>query len=221
LEKSDMQIVLFGPPGAGKGTQAKYISEEFNIPHVSTGDILRENVREGTALGKKAKAYMDKGELVPDAILIDIIKDRLQKPDTKKGFLLDGFPRTLRQAEALDVILDDINKSIDVVVNVDVGDNEIIRRLSGRRTCRSCQATYHIKSNPPKAPGICDQCGGELYQRADDTEAAIKHRIEVYKKQTQPLIDYYKKKGLLVDIDGEREIDEVRADIIGILKRFQ
>ncbi|AFD00101.1 Adenylate kinase [Methanocella conradii HZ254] len=216
-----MQIVLFGPPGAGKGTQAKYISEEFNVPHISTGDILRENVREGTALGKKAKAYMDKGELVPDAILIDIVKDRLQKPDTKKGFLLDGFPRTLRQAEALDAILDDINKSIDVVVNVDVGDNEIIRRLSGRRTCRSCQATYHVRANPPKVPGICDQCGGELYQRADDTEAAIKHRIEVYKKQTQPLIEYYKKKGLLVDIDGEREIDEVRADIISTLKRFQ
>jgi adenylate kinase len=216
-----MQIALFGPPGAGKGTQAKFISEEFNIPHISTGDILRENVREGTPLGKKAKAYMDKGELVPDNILIDIIKDRLQKPDTRKGFLLDGYPRTLKQAEALDRILDDINKNLDAVVNVDVSASELVRRLSGRRTCRSCGATYHIKSKPPKVPGVCDQCGGELYQRADDAEAAIKNRIEVYKKQTQPLIDYYKKKGLLIDIDGEREIDEVRSDIMKALERFQ
>jgi adenylate kinase len=216
-----MQVVLFGPPGAGKGTQAKFISEEFNVPHISTGDILRENVREGTALGKKAKAFMDKGELVPDVLLIDIIKERLQKPDTRKGFLLDGFPRTLPQAEALDRILDDINKNLDGVVNVDVTANELIRRLSGRRTCRTCQATYHVTSNPPKVAGICDQCGGELYQRADDTEAAIKNRIEVYKKQTQPLIDYYKKKGILIDIDGEREIDEVRSDVMKALEKFQ
>ncbi len=216
-----MQIVLFGPPGAGKGTQAKFISEEFNIPHISTGDILRENVREGTPLGKKAKSYMDKGALVPDELLIDIIKERLQKPDTRRGFLLDGYPRTLAQAKALDVILDDINKNLDAVVNVDVGANELVRRLSGRRTCKSCQASYHVKSNPPKVPGVCDRCGGELYQRADDTEAAIKNRIGVYEKQTQPLIDYYKKKGLLIDIDGEREIDEVRSDIMKALERFQ
>jgi adenylate kinase len=216
-----MQIVIFGPPGAGKGTQAKFISEEFNVPHISTGDILRENVREGTALGKKAKAYMDKGALVPDELLIDIIKERLRKPDTRRGFLLDGYPRTLAQAKALDAILDDINKNLDAVVNVDVSANELVRRLAGRMTCRTCQASYHIKSNPPKVPGICDQCGGELYQRADDTEAAIKNRIEVYKKQTQPLIDYYKKKGLLIDIDGEREIDEVRSDIMKALERFQ
>lgn len=215
-----MQIVLFGPPGAGKGTQAKYISEAYNIPHISTGDILRENVREDTPLGKKAKTFMDRGALVPDEILIDIIKDRLQKPDTKKGFLLDGFPRTLKQAEALDPILDDINKKLDAVVNVDVGAGELVRRLSGRRTCRSCQASYHVKSNPPKADGICDECGGELYQRADDTEAAIKNRIGVYQRQTQPLIDYYRRKGLLADIDGEREIDEVRSDIMRALKKF-
>jgi len=216
-----MQIVLFGPPGAGKGTQAKFISEEYNIPHISTGDILRENVREGTPLGKKAKTFMDKGELVPDTILIDLIKDRLVKPDTRKGFLLDGFPRTLKQAEALDVILDDINKNLDMVVNVEVGAAQLVKRLSGRLTCRNCGASYNIKSNPPKVAGVCDACGGELYQRADDTEAAIKNRIEVYTKQTQPLIEYYKKKGILKDIDGEREIDEVRSDIRKALERFR
>ncbi len=216
-----MQIVIFGPPGAGKGTQAKFISERFNIPHISTGDILRDNVREGTALGKKAKVYMDKGALVPDELLIGLIKERLLKPDTRRGFLLDGYPRTLAQAKALDEILDDINKKLDAVVNVDVGANELVRRLGGRLTCRNCQASYNIKSKPPKVPGVCDLCGGELYQRADDTEAAIKNRIEVYKKQTQPLIDYYKKKGLLIDIDGEREIDEVRSDIMRALEKFQ
>ena len=215
-----MQIVLFGPPGAGKGTQAKFISEQYNIPHVSTGDILRENVREGTALGKKAKTYMDKGELVPDAVLIDIIKERIQKPDTRKGFLFDGFPRTIPQAESLDEILDDINKKLDAIVNIDVGTSELVKRLSGRLTCRNCGATYNIRTNPPKVDSICDACGGELYQRADDTEAAIKNRIAVYKKQTAPLIDYYKKKGILVDIDGEREIDEVRSDIMKALERF-
>jgi adenylate kinase len=216
-----MQIVLFGPPGAGKGTQAKFISEQHNIPHISTGDILRENVREDTPLGKKAKAYMDKGALVPDSVLIDIIKDRLQKPDTRKGFLLDGFPRTLPQAESLDGILDDINKDLNAVVDIEVGTLELVKRLSGRLTCRNCGATYNVKTNPPKSDNICDACGGELYQRADDTENAIRNRIDVYKKQTSPLIDYYKKKGILVDIDGDREIDEVRSDISKALERFQ
>jgi adenylate kinase len=216
-----MQIVLFGPPGAGKGTQAKFISEQYNIPHISTGDILRENVREDTPLGKKAKTYMDKGALVPDSVLIDIIKDRLQKPDTRKGFLLDGFPRTLPQAESLDGILDDINKDLNAVVDMEVSTQELVKRLSGRLTCRNCGATYNVKTNPPKSDNICDACGGELYQRADDTENAIRNRIDVYKKQTSPLIDYYKKKGILVDIDGEREIDEVRSDILKALERFQ
>jgi adenylate kinase len=216
-----MQIVLFGPPGAGKGTQAKFISEQYNIPHISTGDILRENVREDTPLGKKAKTYMDKGALVPDSVLIDIIKDRLQKPDTRKGFLLDGFPRTLPQAESLDGILDDINKDLDAVVDIEVSTMELVKRLSGRLTCRNCGATYNVKTNPPKYDNICDACGGELYQRADDTENAIRNRIDVYKKQTSPLIDYYKKKGILMDIDGEREIDEVRSDISKALERFQ
>lgn len=216
-----MQIVIFGPPGAGKGTQAKFIAESYRIPHISTGDILRENVREGTALGKRAKEFMDRGALVPDELLVDIIRDRLQKPDTREGFLLDGFPRTIAQAEALEPILDGAGRKLDAVVNVDVGADELIRRLSGRRTCRACQATYHAASNPPKAAGVCDRCGGELYQRADDTEAAIANRIGVYRAQTQPLIDYYRSRRLLLDVDGEREIDEVRKDILAALRRYR
>lgn len=216
-----MQLVMFGPPGAGKGTQAKLLSEELNIPHISTGDILRENVKNGTALGKKARTYMDKGELVPDQILIDIIKDRLQRPDTRKGFILDGFPRTIPQAEALDVILEDINKRLDIVIDIDVGANELVKRLSSRRSCKNCGAPYNIQFKPPKVPDICDICGGELYHREDDKEAAIKNRINVYRKQTEPVLNYYKKKGILVDIDGEREIEEVMADVRKALERFQ
>ncbi len=208
-----MQLVLFGPPGAGKGTQAKFLSELLNVPHISTGDILRENVKKGTALGLKAKSYMDKGELVPDKLLIDLIKDRLSQPDCRKGFLLDGFPRTIPQATALDEILEDINKNLNGVVNIDVGSGELVRRLSGRRVCKSCGASYHVMFNPSKAADICDACGGELYQRDDDKEVAIKNRLNVYSNLTQPVLDYYKKKGILIDIDGEKEIDEVTVDI--------
>ncbi|CAJ37629.1 adenylate kinase [Methanocella arvoryzae] len=215
-----MQFVLFGPPGAGKGTQAKFLSEELNVPHISTGDILRENVKKGTALGLKAKSYMDKGELVPDNLLIDLIKDRLSQPDCRKGFLLDGFPRTIPQAEALDEILDDINKKLDGVINIDVGSGELIRRLSGRRICRSCGASYHLVFNPPKAKDLCDSCGGELYQRDDDKEVAIKNRLDVYVRQTQPVLEYYKKKNLLIDIDGEKEIDEVTADVKAAIRKL-
>ena len=215
-----MQIVLFGPPGAGKGTQAKFLSEEFNIPHISTGDILRENVRKGTPLGLKAKSYMDKGELVPDALLVDLVRGRLAEPDTKKGFLLDGYPRTIPQAKALDEILDDLNRKLDAVVNIDVGQAELVRRLSGRRMCKKCGASYHVAFNPPKAPDVCNACGDELYQRADDREEAIKNRLAVYHKQTQPVLDYYKKKGILINIDGDREIDEVKADIIRALEEI-
>lgn len=215
-----MQIVLFGPPGAGKGTQAKFLTETLNVPHISTGDILRENVKKGTALGLKAKSFMDKGELVPDMLLIDLIKDRLSQPDTKKGYLLDGFPRTIPQAKALDEILDDMNRKLDSVVNIDVGSAELVRRLSGRRICRSCGASYHVIFNPSKAKDICDSCGGELYQRADDREEAIKNRLNVYLKQTQPVLDYYKKKNILIDIDGEREIDEISVDIKNALRKI-
>lgn len=213
-----MQIVLFGPPGAGKGTQAKFLSEEFNIPHISTGDILRENVKKGTALGMKAKSYMDKGELVPDQLLNDLVRSRLEEPDTKKGFLLDGYPRTIPQAKALDEIMDDLNRKLDAVVNIDVGTSALVRRLSGRRICKSCGAPYHVELNPPAVADVCNACGGELYQRADDREEAIKNRLAVYKKQTQPVLDYYKKKGVLIDIDGDREIEEVKADVINALE---
>jgi len=215
-----MQIVLFGPPGAGKGTQAKFLSEEFNIPHISTGDILRENVKKGTALGMKAKSYMDKGELVPDQLLNDLVRSRLEEPDTKKGFLLDGYPRTIPQAKALDEIMDDLNRKLDAVVNIDVGTNALVRRLSGRRICKSCGASYHVEFNPPAVADVCNACGGELYQRADDSEVAIKNRLAVYKKQTQPVLDYYKKKGVLIDIDGDREIEEVKADVISALNEL-
>jgi adenylate kinase len=215
-----MQIVLFGPPGAGKGTQAKFLSEEFNIPHISTGDILRENVKKGTALGMKAKSYMDKGELVPDQLLNDLVRSRLEEPDTKKGFLLDGYPRTIPQAKALDEIMDDLNRKLDAVVNIDVGTNALVRRLSGRRICKGCGASYHVEFNPSKVKDVCDTCAGELYQRADDREEAIKNRLAVYKKQTQPVLDYYKKKGVLIDIDGDREIEEVKADVINALEEL-
>jgi adenylate kinase len=215
-----MQIVLFGPPGAGKGTQAKFLAEEFNIPHISTGDILRENVKKGTALGMKAKSYMDKGELVPDQLLNDLVRSRLEEPDTKKGFLLDGYPRTIPQAKALDEIMDDLNRKLTAVLNIDVGTNALVKRLSGRRICRGCAASYHVSFNPSKVKDICDTCAGELYQRADDTEDAIKNRLAVYKKQTQPVLDYYKKKGILVDIDGDREIEEVKADAIRALEKL-
>jgi adenylate kinase len=215
-----MQFVLFGPPGAGKGTQAKFLSEEFNIPHISTGDILRENVKKGTALGMKAKSYMDKGELVPDALLNDLVRARLAAPDTRKGFLLDGYPRTIPQAKALDEIMDDLNRKLDAVVNIDVGMNALVRRLSGRRICKGCGASYHVEFNPSKVKDVCDTCAGELYQRADDREEAIKNRLAVYKKQTQPVLDYYKKKGVLIDIDGDREIEEVKADVVNALKEL-
>jgi adenylate kinase len=213
-----MNVVLFGPPGAGKGTQAKFLSEGFNIPHISTGDILRDNVKKGTALGTKARSYMERGELVPDELLVDLVRARLEEPDTRKGFLLDGYPRTIPQAKALDGILDDLNKKLDAVINIDVGTPELIRRLSGRRICRNCGASYHVVFNPPKAGMLCDLCGGELYQRADDREEAIRNRLIVYGKQTQPVLDYYGKKGVLIDIDGDREIEEIAADIRAALE---
>jgi adenylate kinase len=214
-----MNIILFGPPGAGKGTQAKKLVDFYGIPQISTGDILRANVREGTELGLAAKAYMDKGELVPDEVLIGIIKNRLKEQDCNKGFILDGYPRTIPQADALSGILDEICKPIDVVFNLAVPDEVLVERVSKRLMCK-CGASYHTVSNPPKKDNICDLCGGEIFQRIDDREEAVQNRLNVYKKQTQPLINYYSKKGILVTLDGTKDINEVFEDIRAVLAKF-
>jgi adenylate kinase len=212
-----MNIVLFGPPGAGKGTQAKELSEFYHIPHISTGDILRENVKNGTELGNKAKEYMDKGELVPDEVLIGIIKNRLIEPDCENGYILDGYPRTINQADALDEILENLGKPLDVVLNIEVPDEELVTRLSGRRICSNCGANYHLKFSPPSKDGICDVCGGKLYQRDDDKEEVIKQRLETYNNQTAPLIDYYNEKDVLVNIDGTGKVEDVFEEIRSVL----
>lgn len=216
-----MLVVLMGPPGAGKGTQAEKLSKEFALPHISTGDIFRSAVKEGTEMGKKAKEYMDKGELVPDEIVIGIVKERLAKPDCNEGVLLDGFPRTVEQARALDEVLADLNLNISAAVSVDVQEEELINRLTGRRVCRSCGATYHIKFNPPKVRNICDHCSGELYQRSDDTIDTVKERLAIYRKQTMPIIEYYEQKGLFYSVDGARAIDDVFEDIAAHLQKIK
>jgi len=215
-----MNLILLGPPGAGKGTQAKIIMDKYGIPQISTGDMLREAVAKGTELGKKAKEYMTQGKLVPDEIVIGIVKERLKQKDCEKGFILDGFPRTLAQAEALDRIMGEMGKKIDAVINVNVPEEEVVRRIAYRRTCRNCGAIYHLIYNPPKKPGICDKCGGELYQREDDKEETVRERYRVYKKNTEPLIEYYKKKGILFDVDGTKDIEGVKREILDILSKL-
>ena len=214
-----MNIILLGPPGAGKGTQAKKIAENYKLPHISTGDILRENISNNTPLGIKARSYMSRGELVPDELLITIIKERLSRQDCSNGFLLDGYPRTIPQADALQMILTESNRNIDVVLNIDVDDEELIKRLSGRRMCK-CGASYHVIFNLPEKDGICNLCKGKLYQREDDKEEAIKNRLIVYKKQTQPLIEYYNDKGLIRTIDGGQEILMIFEDIKKVLEQY-
>ncbi len=214
-----MRLILLGPPGAGKGTQAVNIVEKYNIPHISTGDIFRKNIKEGTDLGKKAKEYMDKGLLVPDELVVAIVKDRLTEKDCVEGFLLDGFPRTVVQADSLDDELKGLNYELDKVINIEVSKEELIERAVGRRVCKDCGATYHIKFNPSKIEGKCDVCGGELIQRKDDTVETVTKRIEVYLEQTQPLINYYEKKGILINIDGKQDIDKVFQDIVIALGR--
>ncbi|MGB9804046.1 adenylate kinase [Desulfofundulus sp.] len=213
-----MKLLIMGPPGAGKGTQAEMLVKELNITHISTGDMFRAAIKEGTEMGKKAKEYMDKGELVPDDVVVGMVRDRLQKPDCEKGFLLDGFPRTLAQAQALDDTLQTMGIQLDAVINIAVPRDKLMARLTGRRVCRSCGASYHILFNPPQVEGKCNSCGGELYQRSDDNEEAVSNRLDVYEAQTQPLIDYYASKGLLKNINGDQEIKKVLEDILASLK---
>lgn len=212
-----MKIVMLGAPGAGKGTQAEMLAKKYGIPHVSTGDIFRMNIKNGTELGMEAKKYMDQGLLVPDELTVRILLDRVAKEDCKKGYVLDGFPRNIPQANVLDDALSKLGDKIDYAINVDVPDENIIRRMSGRRACLACGATYHIEHVPPKKEGICDNCGQELVLRDDDKPETVKNRLQVYKEQTQPLIDFYTKKGVLHSVDGTKDMNEVFEAIVAIL----
>jgi adenylate kinase len=212
-----MNLILLGPPGAGKGTQAKKMVDAYGIPQISTGDMLREAVKNQTQLGMEAKKFMDAGQLVTDEVVIGLVKERLSKPDTDKGFMLDGFPRTVPQAEALDKVLADLNKAINHVVSIEVANEELMGRLTGRRTCKACGSGFHVIFDPPKVEGKCDKCGGELYQRDDDNEATVSNRLKVYDSQTKPLIDYYQGKGLLRPIDGVGAIDDIFGRVKAVL----
>ena len=212
-----MKIVLLGPPGAGKGTQAKSISNKYSIPHISTGDIFRKNISENTPLGVEAKSYMDKGQLVPDEVTINMVKDRLQQADCENGYLLDGFPRTVAQAEALNSFLNERDEQLDTALLIKVPNEFILERMTGRRVCPSCGASYHVKFNPPTNGDKCDLCGSEIIQRKDDTVETVKERLDVYEKETQPLIDYYANKQLISEVDGTKAINEVFRGICEIL----
>ena len=212
-----MKIIMLGAPGAGKGTQAKMLADKYQIPHISTGDIFRANIKNGTELGNKAKEFMDKGLLVPDELVVDLVIDRFKEDDCKKGYILDGFPRTIPQAEALDKALSDIGDAVDYAVNVEVPDENIITRMGGRRACVGCGATYHVQFNPTKVEGVCDRCGKELILRDDDKPETVKKRLDVYHEQTQPLIDYYTKKGIIKEVDGTQDMNKVFDDIVDIL----
>lgn len=212
-----MKIIMLGAPGAGKGTQAKMIAAKYGIPHISTGDIFRANIKNGTELGAKAKEYMDKGLLVPDELVVDLVIDRFKEPDCEKGYVLDGFPRTIPQAEALDKALSAIGENIDYAINVEVPDANIINRMGGRRACVGCGATYHIVYSPTKEEGKCDTCGAELIIRDDDKPETVKNRLNVYHEQTQPLIDYYTNKGIIAEVDGTVDMNDVFAAIVKIL----
>lgn len=213
-----MRIVVLGPPGSGKGMQAEKVSDKYGVPHIATGDMLRDAVAEGTELGEKAKGYMDRGELVPDELVVAITGERLRRQDCHKGFLLDGFPRTKAQAEALERILASMSTRLDVVINLNVDEEEIVKRLTKRRTCRRCGAIYHLIFSPPKRDGVCDDCGGELYRRSDDSEETVRKRLRVYKAKTESLVDYYIERGLLRDIDGNPSVEEVFRNICEALK---
>ena len=214
-----MKIIMLGAPGAGKGTQAKMIADRYGVPHVSTGDIFRANIKDGTELGKEVKRYMDQGLLVPDELTVKILMDRVGREDCRNGYVLDGFPRTIPQAEVLDKALVEMGDAIDYAINVDVPDENIVTRMSGRRACVKCGGTYHVKYNPTKTEGICDACGGELILRDDDKPETVQQRLSVYHEQTQPLIDYYTKEGILKEVDGTVDLNDVFAAIVTILEK--
>lgn len=214
-----MYILLMGPPGAGKGTQAEKLIREYGIPQISTGDMFRAAVKSGTALGKEAKSYMDKGALVPDSVTVGIVKERLAQDDCKKGWILDGFPRTTAQASALDAILHDLGIQLTAVLDFNVNRDDLVKRVSGRLVCRQCGASFHKEFRPPKQEGVCDNCGGELYQRADDNEVTVRERLAVYDTSTKPLIDYYKVSGRYYEINGDQSMDKVFADVQAALMK--
>ena len=216
-----MNIILMGLPGAGKGTQASEIVKKFPIPHISTGDMFRKAIKDETDLGKEAKSYMDRGELVPDEVTVGIVKERISEDDAKKGFLLDGFPRTIDQAESLSQIMSELDREIDAVINIEVPEEELMNRLTGRRICEKCGTTYHLVFNPPKVDGICDIDGGKLYQREDDNPETVSNRLSVNVKQSKPILEYYDEKGVLKNIDGAKDIDDVTKDVIDILDQLK
>lgn len=216
-----MNIILMGLPGAGKGTQASEIVKKFPIPHISTGDMFRKAIKDETDLGKEAKSYMDRGELVPDEVTVGIVKERISEDDAKKGFLLDGFPRTIDQAEALNDIMSELGRNIDAIINIEVPEEELMNRLTGRRICEKCGTTYHLVFNPPKVDGICYIDGGKLYQREDDNPETVSNRLNVNVKQSKPILEYYNEKGVLKNIDGAKDIDDVTKDVIDILDQLK
>lgn len=217
---NSLDIILLGAPGSGKGTQAQHICSELNLPHIASGDLFRENLKNETELGKLAKTYMDRGELVPDDVTVAMVRERLSRPDASKGFVLDGFPRTLPQAEALTAMMAELNRQIDGVVYIKVSDEEIVKRLSGRWICRNCQTPYHTLYNPPKTPGVCDVCGGELYQRDDDNPTTVRARLQTFHNQTESLIDYYRRAGLLIEVNGEGDVADITRRTLEVVQNL-